>query len=146
VPADRYEDTDLQSDVVRKYRTINSRYGRAIAGLSMGGYGALKVALKRPEAFAVAGSFSGAFSITAEEGTRTRLGAGEQEQVRKIFGGTEGAARRKNDVRGSCSATNSPLRTQRPQRSFRNASSSLRPQRPLRCARESGSRRASITP
>ena len=60
-PADRFEDyilTDLQADVVRKYRTINSRYGRTIAGLSMGGYGALKMALKRPAAFSVAASFS----------------------------------------------------------------------------------------
>ena len=66
-PADRFEDyilTDLLTDVAGKYRTINSRHGRTIAGLSMGGYGALKMALKRPGTFAVAGSFSGAFSAT----------------------------------------------------------------------------------
>ncbi len=69
VPADRFEDyilTDLLADVAGKYRTINSRHGRTIAGLSMGGYGALKMALKRPGTFAVAGSFSGAFSATRQ--------------------------------------------------------------------------------
>jgi S-formylglutathione hydrolase FrmB len=101
VPADRYEDyilTDLQSDVVRKYRTVNSRYGRAIAGLSMGGYGALKMALKRPAAFAVGGSFSGAFSITREEGIGARLNATEQERIQRIYGAADGPARRENDV------------------------------------------------
>ena len=43
-----YMPTELPADVVQKYRTINSRHGRTIAGLSMGGYGALKLALKRP--------------------------------------------------------------------------------------------------
>jgi S-formylglutathione hydrolase FrmB len=101
VPADRYEDyilTDLQSDVVRKYRTVNSRYGRAIAGLSMGGYGALKMALKRPAAFAVAGSFSGAFSITREDGIGPRLNATERERIQRVYGAADGPARRENDV------------------------------------------------
>jgi len=101
VPADRYEDyliNDLQSDVARKYRTVNSRYGRAIAGLSMGGYGALKMALKRPAAFAVAGSFSGAFSITREEGIGARLNATEKERIQRIYGAADGPARRENDV------------------------------------------------
>jgi S-formylglutathione hydrolase FrmB len=101
VPADRYEDyilTDLQLDVVRKYRTINSRYGRAIAGLSMGGYGALKMALKRPAAFAVAGSFSGAFSITREDGIGARLNATDRERIQGIYGAADGPARRENDV------------------------------------------------
>lgn len=46
----RYEDyilTDLQADVVKKYRTVNSRYGCAIAGLSMGGFGALEAGRMR---------------------------------------------------------------------------------------------------
>ena len=36
-----------------------------IAGLSMGGYGALKAALRRPERYAAAGCFSGAVDIRA---------------------------------------------------------------------------------
>ncbi len=37
------------------YRTIASRQGRAIAGLSMGGYGALFLGLKHHEMFAACG-------------------------------------------------------------------------------------------
>lgn len=100
-PADRFEDyilTDLPADVVRKYRTVNSRHGRAIAGLSMGGYGALKMALKRPAAFAVAGSFSGAFSITEADGIGTQLNAIERERAGRIYGAGEAPGRRENDV------------------------------------------------
>lgn len=100
-PQDRFEDyilTDLHADVVRKYRTVNSRYGRAIAGLSMGGYGALKMALKRPAAFAVAGSFSGAFSVTQPGGIEARLNEVERERTLKIFGAGDTPGRRDNDV------------------------------------------------
>jgi len=91
-----YITTDLPADVVKKYRTINSRYGRAIAGLSMGGYGALKLALKRPAQFAVVGAFSGAFSITQD--LETKLGATDAAQVKTIFGAADSQARKDNDV------------------------------------------------
>jgi S-formylglutathione hydrolase FrmB len=42
------------------YRTLPTRAGRAIAGLSMGGFGAMSFAARYPDRFAVAGSFSGA--------------------------------------------------------------------------------------
>lgn len=87
---------DLPADVVRKYRTVNSRYGRAIAGLSMGGYGALKLALKRPAQFAVAGSFSGALSITRSLGAR--LNATEAARVKTIFGDADSQASKDNDI------------------------------------------------
>jgi diacylglycerol O-acyltransferase/trehalose O-mycolyltransferase len=45
------------------YRTIASRSGRAIAGLSMGGFGATSLPARRPDMFAAAGSFSGADDI-----------------------------------------------------------------------------------
>ena len=48
------------------FRTIAARRGRAIAGLSMGGYGALSYAARHPEAFAAAASFSGALEIGSE--------------------------------------------------------------------------------
>ncbi len=97
--AAKFEDyivIDLPADIVRKYRTINSRYGRAIAGLSMGGYGALKLALKRPAQFAVAGSFSGALSIT--RGLGARLNATEAARVKTIFGDADSQASKDNDV------------------------------------------------
>lgn len=63
VPTDKYESYILEEiipDVQRRFRTIDTREGRAIAGLSMGGYGALKFGVKYPQTFAFAGSMSGA--------------------------------------------------------------------------------------
>ncbi|PYS87465.1 MAG: hypothetical protein DMF62_12425 [Acidobacteria bacterium] len=51
---------ELIPEIDAKYRTVNDRKGRAIAGLSMGGYGALKFGLKYPQMFSLVGSFSGA--------------------------------------------------------------------------------------
>lgn len=50
---------DLIGYVDAHYRTIASRQGRAIAGLSMGGYGALFLGLKHHEMFAAVASLSG---------------------------------------------------------------------------------------
>lgn len=97
----RFEDyilTDLQADVVRKFRTVNSRYGRAIAGLSMGGYGALKMAVKRPGAFAVAGSFSGAFNVTRVGELERLIGEAEAQRIQRIFGPAGARTRTENDL------------------------------------------------
>jgi S-formylglutathione hydrolase FrmB len=50
-------------------RTVAARDGRAIAGLSMGGYGAVRLAQDRPELFASVASFSGAVDL-GDMGTR----------------------------------------------------------------------------
>src|SRR5688572_1317178 len=97
----RFEDyitTDLPADVVRKYRTVNSRYGRAIAGLSMGGYGAIKIALKRPAQYAFAGSFSGAFGVTVEGRYDRMIEATKAESLARIFGPAGSDTRTQNDV------------------------------------------------
>jgi len=63
-----YEDyilRELIPSVEKKYRALNTRHGRIIAGLSMGGYGAVKLALKHPWQFVFAGSFSGAMYAPA---------------------------------------------------------------------------------
>jgi S-formylglutathione hydrolase FrmB len=61
-----YED-DLIKDIVglvdRSFPVKAERSGRAIGGLSMGGYGAVKLALKHHEMFASANSHSGAVGI-----------------------------------------------------------------------------------
>lgn len=49
---------DLVPFVDRTWRTRASRGGRLVAGISMGGYGALRWALARPELFAAAGGLS----------------------------------------------------------------------------------------
>ena len=46
-------------------RTIDARAGRAIAGLSQGGFGAMSYASRHPDTFAAAASFSGAPDISA---------------------------------------------------------------------------------
>jgi S-formylglutathione hydrolase FrmB len=63
VASDKYESyilRELIPDVDARYRTIKDRRARGVAGLSMGGYGALKYGLKHPDYFAFAGSLSGA--------------------------------------------------------------------------------------
>jgi putative tributyrin esterase len=54
---------DLIPHVDKTYRTIAERKGRAINGLSMGGYGSLTIGLRNPEMFASVGSHSGAIGI-----------------------------------------------------------------------------------
>jgi enterochelin esterase-like enzyme len=49
---------DLIGDVQHTFRVIEARNGRVVAGLSMGGYGALRFVLKYPEMFAAAGLLS----------------------------------------------------------------------------------------
>ncbi|HKX83419.1 MAG TPA: alpha/beta hydrolase-fold protein, partial [Pyrinomonadaceae bacterium] len=64
VPNDKYESyiiRELIPEIDKKFRTIPDRDHRAIAGLSMGGYGAIKFGVKYPEKFSLVGSFSGAF-------------------------------------------------------------------------------------
>lgn len=50
---------DSVAFVDRTFPVIAARHGRGIGGLSMGGYGALKLGLKHPELFASAHSHSG---------------------------------------------------------------------------------------
>ncbi|MFN7959928.1 MAG: alpha/beta hydrolase-fold protein [Thermoanaerobaculia bacterium] len=50
----------LRQEIEGRYRVRTDRRGRALAGISMGGYAALRTALKRPELYAQADSLSGA--------------------------------------------------------------------------------------
>ena len=69
-PKQQWEDyliDDLIPYVDSHYRTIADRSGRAVAGLSMGGYGALLLGFKHYDTFAAAASMSGA--LEGAEGT-----------------------------------------------------------------------------
>src|SRR3954468_20326290 len=95
----RFEDyiaDDLVKDVESKYRVIRSRYGRAIAGLSMGGYGALKIALKHPATFAAAGGFSSALGVT--DPTFDDAMPAWKDQLDKIYGPAGSPTRAVNDI------------------------------------------------
>ncbi|HEY8383689.1 MAG TPA: alpha/beta hydrolase-fold protein [Microvirga sp.] len=54
---------DLMPEVERKFRVINDRMGRVIGGVSMGGYGSLRFALKNPEMFAAVALVSPAIYV-----------------------------------------------------------------------------------
>ena len=81
---------DLIPHVDTTYRTLAVREGRAVAGLSMGGYGALKLALAHPDLFVAAGSLSGALRFPREA----------WEEGAKVFGTgpSAGPLRSRNDV------------------------------------------------
>jgi S-formylglutathione hydrolase FrmB len=55
-----YHINQLLPFIDRRFRTVARRTGRAIAGLSMGGFGAMSYAARHPDLFAAAASFSGA--------------------------------------------------------------------------------------
>lgn len=60
-PAGAYEDMvtkDLVAHVEATYRVVPGRAGRALLGISMGGYGALRMAFRYPDAFAAAATHS----------------------------------------------------------------------------------------
>jgi S-formylglutathione hydrolase FrmB len=75
---------DLIGWVDNTFQTIALREGRVIAGLSMGGYGAFKLALKYPDLFCAASSLSGAVEMHDEK-AEWRDETLHQE-VRAIFG------------------------------------------------------------
>ena len=66
------------------FRVSDRREDTFVAGLSMGGYGALKWALRRPERFAAAASLSGAVDVA---GLRTRRERPEDPRLfERVFG------------------------------------------------------------
>jgi len=75
---------DVIGYVDRFFNTIPTREGRVIGGLSMGGYGALKLALKFPHLFCSTVSHSGALGITkvAPENVRADM----RVEFPQIFG------------------------------------------------------------
>jgi S-formylglutathione hydrolase FrmB len=54
-----YISKEIVSYIDNKYKTIKDRKGRAITGLSMGGHGALYLALRHQDVYGAAGSMSG---------------------------------------------------------------------------------------
>lgn len=65
-PAYKYETFvagELIDAIDQQYKTIQHRNGRAITGLSMGGHGALYLAIKHQDVFSAAGSMAGGVDI-----------------------------------------------------------------------------------
>ncbi len=59
------------------YRTIAKRRGRAIAGLSMGGFGALTYAARHPDMFVAASAYSGAVDLNVVTPALNAIGGGD---------------------------------------------------------------------
>lgn len=101
MPSDKYETYIIQEllpDVQRRYRTVETREGRAIAGLSMGGYGALKFGVKYPQAFVFAGSMSGALDAPSWKEADLRGFQFIWRTLQPVFGADDNAARAANDL------------------------------------------------
>jgi S-formylglutathione hydrolase FrmB len=101
VPTDKYETyifEELIPDVQRRYRTVETREGRAIAGLSMGGYGALKLGVKHPEMFAFVGSLSGALGAATVTESDLHGLQSIWRTLALVFGPTDNPMRKANDV------------------------------------------------
>lgn len=100
-PSKRYEQyllDDLRKHVESRYKIDTTR--RGIAGLSMGGSGAILYALKRPDLFRFAGSLSGAFVFPrlADDSVRQPVSRGLKQSLRAAFGVGPSAHRDANDV------------------------------------------------
>jgi S-formylglutathione hydrolase FrmB len=97
-PQDRYEDyivDDLVRDVESKFPAARDRAQRAIAGVSMGGFGAVKLALKHPRLFGFAAGLSPALDVPSRPFSIQR--ALTWREHRAIFGPWDSAWSRAND-------------------------------------------------
>ena len=71
---------ELVAVVDARYRTIATRAGRLLVGISAGGYGATLIALHNPSVYSVVESWSGYFFATNPEGTAAlELGSSEAD-------------------------------------------------------------------
>jgi len=96
---ERYILRDLIPRIDDIFRTRAIRKSRGIAGNSMGGYGALKLALKRPDLFAFAASTSGAFHAPMlSEANADERWAELMPSINQAFGAPDSRVRRFNDV------------------------------------------------
>ncbi len=99
---DKFESSfinELFPMVETKYKIAGSREKRAVAGLSMGGYGAFKFALKRPDLFIFAGSMSGAFIAPR---LFKNVNSNDWQElfpsISEVFGAKKSKTRNENDV------------------------------------------------
>lgn len=99
--ADKYETYIVQElipDVQRRFRVAENREGRAIAGLSMGGYGALKFAVKYPQLFTFAASMSGALDAASWTAQDPQNLSAISRSLTPVFGPPNSSTRAANDL------------------------------------------------
>jgi putative tributyrin esterase len=84
---DKYGDFlthDLLADVEARFPARKDRAGRALVGVSMGGYAAVEYALARPDLFAFAGAISPALDVPSRKFSWKHWG--QSLRFRRIFG------------------------------------------------------------
>jgi len=97
-PRDRYENYivyDLIADVQSRFPAADDRSQRSIAGVSMGGFGAIKLALSHPDLFAFAAGISPAIDVPSRPYAEKR--ASQWKRHSAIFGAWGSQTRRNND-------------------------------------------------
>jgi len=97
-PKDRYMSyffRDVLPDVQSRFRVMSETHGQALAGVSMGGYGALLYALRFPGTFAFVGSFAGVPNLMSD---KELLGNFAPFDIEKLLGPPGGPTRTQNDV------------------------------------------------
>lgn len=82
---------DLIAEIDSTYRTKASREFRSIGGVSMGGYGSFKIALKKPELFAAMASVSPIILVGDDPskmimGSQNRMAQYLSEALKPVFG------------------------------------------------------------
>ena len=95
-PQDKYEDyitKDLIADV--QQRAPASTYRRGIAGVSMGGFGAIVLGLKHPDLYRFVGAMSPALDAASRPFSIKRIG--QWRHFRSIFGDWNGQEQRNRD-------------------------------------------------
>ena len=101
IPNDKYESyivRELIPDVEKRFRVSQERTGRAVAGLSMGGYGSFKFGLKYPEMFAFVASMSGALDVAAWTEKELPGPAFIKDSVMKTYGPANSPTRGANNI------------------------------------------------
>jgi putative tributyrin esterase len=86
---------DLIADVEQRFPAMTGRANRAIAGVSMGGFGAVVLALKHPDLFVFAGGMSSALDVPSRPFSIKRVG--QWQQYNAIFGPWKSQGRRESD-------------------------------------------------
>jgi len=97
-PQDRYEDYithDLISEVEHRLPAAPGRANRAIVGLSMGGFGAVKIGLRRSDLFTFVGGLSSAIDVPRRAFSIKRFA--QSRHFNSIFGAGGSETRRQND-------------------------------------------------
>jgi putative tributyrin esterase len=98
LPHARWEDaitTDLPRDIATNFCIRQGREHVGISGISMGGYGAIKLALKHPDLYSFVGVMSGPLDITRRSPSLRRWS--QTTRTWSIFGYFE-STRRNEDV------------------------------------------------